>query len=178
MNHDHDDDPDLAVLSALYRQAETPEPPPALDVRILAAARRETVKKPRWLTPLALAASLVLAVSLVTVLRQEQTARDSAPAPAASKAAASLEERQSVAESAAPADSARSLAPAAPPAAPMVAAEPAVQLQATVPVPTPAEWLAEIGRLREQGQRQAAEQSLREFRQQYPDYPLPPDLTP
>jgi hypothetical protein len=63
-------------LSRLYRAACAEEPPARLDERVLAAARGdgETVRalqRSRWQVPLALAAVLVLAVSLTWVMQSE-----------------------------------------------------------------------------------------------------------
>ena len=59
------------LLSQTYRAAEHPEPPAALDARILAAAR-QAVAAPRrrrpwfaWAVPMSTAAVLVVAVSLI-----------------------------------------------------------------------------------------------------------------
>ena len=69
-----------ARLAALYRAAAHDEPPPALDDAIRAAARRAVASRPRpagatfgraWRGPLSIAAVLVLAVSLVIVMREE-----------------------------------------------------------------------------------------------------------
>lgn len=80
-NEPRDEDlPRDAQLSQLYAALEKPEPSPALDDAILAAARRAANTRPqavpgggtrlrRWSVPLAAAASLVLVVMLV---RQER----------------------------------------------------------------------------------------------------------
>lgn len=85
MNDLHDDS-----LSRLYRAAATAEPPPALDDRILAAARQAVnLAPPRrrspwlsWLAPLGLAATVVLSLSVVLVARKEQPDLLPAPMPA------------------------------------------------------------------------------------------------
>jgi len=84
--HDHAEDPALEALSALYRQAPTTEPSPALDARILAMAREQSRVRRlparqlrRWSLPLSLAAVLVLAVALVPLLQQESAVMSPAP---------------------------------------------------------------------------------------------------
>lgn len=92
-NGDCDDIPRDRELARAYRDVAREAPPPALDAAILAAARRETQARPRslgqgareerppggaggaprrrWQVPLALAAVLVLSVSIVTLYREE-----------------------------------------------------------------------------------------------------------
>ncbi|MDH5534873.1 MAG: hypothetical protein OEZ08_04770 [Betaproteobacteria bacterium] len=73
------DDPADAGLSRLYREGAREVPPPHVDTVIRAAARREVGARPhragtfavRWRLPLALAAVLVLSVSLVTLIMDE-----------------------------------------------------------------------------------------------------------
>jgi hypothetical protein len=69
-----------AALSAAYRAAPAELPPPALDDAIRAAARRAVGARPRaagapwvrrWQAPMAVAAVLVLCVSLVALMREE-----------------------------------------------------------------------------------------------------------
>jgi len=65
-------------LSALYQRGRKDEPPPHLDAQILAAAHREAATRPpaprraRWQIPLALAATVVLSVTVVSLLREQQ----------------------------------------------------------------------------------------------------------
>lgn len=102
-NHMGADDPADAGLSHLYRQGAQEAPPPHLDAAIRAAARREvgaaprragTIAGSRWRLPFALAAVLVLSVSLVTLMMEEGADELSAPpapkptAPAAGDRAA------------------------------------------------------------------------------------------
>lgn len=66
-------------LTRLYRAASGEEPPARLDAAILAAARREVGSRPRavgsflraWRMPVAIAAVIVLSVSLVTLMMEE-----------------------------------------------------------------------------------------------------------
>lgn len=102
MNDAHNDPRD-PKLSRLYRKASQGEPPPALDAAILAAARAATAPqrppRPWWRrlqAPLALAATVVLAVVLTLSMDRnpppdaEIPARaapgESAPAPATERA--------------------------------------------------------------------------------------------
>ena len=76
------DEPDLAGLEELlatYQRSPQQQPPAALDQRILAAAAQTQtvttlpVRQPRarWSAPLALAATMVLGVGLVTLIQHE-----------------------------------------------------------------------------------------------------------
>jgi hypothetical protein len=86
-------------LSRLYRDAARPEPPRALDDAILAAARRATGERPqnlrssrRWSVPFALAATVVLSVSITTLVYEERQPGDvSAPASGAAPASPAAE---------------------------------------------------------------------------------------
>lgn len=70
-------------LDRLYREAGRDSPPARLDAAILAAARREVGAGPRpllsrlgrWRVPMAIAAVVVLSVSLVTLVREETDER-------------------------------------------------------------------------------------------------------
>lgn len=85
-------------LERLYREAAHEAPPPHLDAAILAAARREVGARPRslasrirrWHVPVSVAAVVVVSVTLVILVREEEPARRSmqAPVPAAAKRAA------------------------------------------------------------------------------------------
>jgi hypothetical protein len=101
MNDAHDDPRD-PKLSRLYGQASQAEPPPALDTAILAAARAtaasQRLRLPWWRrqqAPLALAASVVLAVILTLSMDRNPppdgeipaSKSNKAPAPAAEQAA-------------------------------------------------------------------------------------------
>lgn len=76
------------VLSSLYREGAREEPPHRLDAAIAAAVRDELVpqqaaeserRSPRWHVPFALAAVLVLAVSLTWLADPMEQDRDSYP---------------------------------------------------------------------------------------------------
>jgi hypothetical protein len=94
-NHFQDD----AALSKLYQHSSTEQPPTALDDAILAASRRAVKSGPRvafspfaagWRKPLALAAVLVLSVSVVITLQQE-SAETSLMQPRSPEAEPSME---------------------------------------------------------------------------------------
>ena len=83
-------DPDLRDprLDGAYRGTSRDEPPPALDERIRAAARRAVAARPesleaqarrswasRWRVPLSVAATALIAVTLSYMVQEEQTFR-------------------------------------------------------------------------------------------------------
>ena len=80
-------------LERLYREAAHEAPPAHLDAAILAAARREVGARPRsialalrrWHVPVSVAAVVVVSVTLVILVREEEVAERSmqAPVPAA-----------------------------------------------------------------------------------------------
>ena len=125
-------DPQLARLMAA---AGDEQPPAALDAAILAAARREVSARPQtaggggtaapavrskrnWYVPVSIAAVLVLSVSLVTLVYEEQgdeLAQPKAQAPAPVETRSQAETPQS---------------PSAPAAAPAPAADPALPAMA------------------------------------------------
>ena len=112
-------------ISRRYRDASQERAPPELDEAILARARAEARRKPnvnRYLAPVALAASLVLAVNLGWNLFEAEKARYEAPAPVASPTEQ---------------DSTAAPAPAAPP--PAAPAEPQLRRKAAPPPETRAE---------------------------------------
>jgi hypothetical protein len=85
-------------LERLYREAAHEAPPAHLDAAILAAARREVGARPhslasalrRWHLPVSVAAVVVVSVTLVILVRDEEIAERSvqAPVPAAATPAA------------------------------------------------------------------------------------------
>jgi hypothetical protein len=114
-------------LSARYREAGGEGTPPALDEVILARANAELRRKPslnRYLAPVALAASLVLAVNLAWNLRQAEPLEDQAPMPAEAPAEADA------VVAAAP--------PASPPPAAAPVPEPKLKKEAAAAPPAPA----------------------------------------
>lgn len=82
------DDPRDPRLAALYREASDDQPPANLEADIRAAARRGVGAGPRpvdptsmraWRVPMAVAAVLVLSVSVVTLMREEDPGRFAEP---------------------------------------------------------------------------------------------------
>jgi hypothetical protein len=118
-------------LSRRYREAGGESTPPELDEAVLAQARAELRRKPnvnRYLAPVALAASLVLAVNLAWNLRQAEPPEDRAPVPAKEPAAADVPAAPPPAAPPAPEPKLKKAAPAEP-AAPARAAAPAAEEQ-------------------------------------------------
>lgn len=85
------DEPRDPRLSDLYRAVAEDQPPAHLDAAIRAAARREVGAGPRaggasrlraWRVPMALAAVLVLSVSVVTLVQEEDAGRLADPSGA------------------------------------------------------------------------------------------------
>lgn len=74
-------------IERLYREAVREEPPARLDAAILAAARREVGAGPRplasklrrWHVPISIAAVVMVSVSLVILVREEEGKRNGAP---------------------------------------------------------------------------------------------------
>ena len=139
MNDAHDDlrDPEL---SRLYKQASHAEPPPALDAAILPAARAvaapQRPPRPWWRrvqAPLALAATVVLAVVLTLSMDRNPPPDGEIPATPSGK------ERPPATEQVAPAsrNAAEALTPAAP-AAGMPARKEAQRSKTTPEKQTPA----------------------------------------
>jgi hypothetical protein len=97
-------------LDLLYRDAPREMPPPHLDAAILAAARRGVGARPRalsalrrWRVPVSIAAVVVVSMSLVTLVKEEEGygpfLRDVRP-PAQAPAARTAESPEQPAESA------------------------------------------------------------------------------
>lgn len=176
-------------LSRLYR--DEAEPPEALDRSILAASREavadvgvEPAAPRRWPTALAMAAVLVLAVTLVTLLPREPwvlAPEPATPVPALQSDPAATERRVAPAESelaapatkslqSAPADRARGLVP--PSAAEQAdAVEPAPRVASPTGRVDPERWQRRIWALIELGDYAQAQRELTAFRESYPDYP-------
>lgn len=155
------DTEERALVAQLPRLRGRGEPTPELDARILAAARAAQTgagsspprHRRRWQMPLALAASLCLAVGLAWQLRlaptrhaQMEAARPVAAEPAATVAA----ESAAATAPPAPADIFPMAAPRqetsavpAPPRAPAAAHSPQVAVEAAAPAPTSASAAAQ-----------------------------------
>ncbi len=147
-----------------------PEPPRALDDSILKQAREaleSTRRKPRtarWAVPAALAATILLCLSVVLNVslrprpeptRSLEAARDAAPPPV---------------PAAAPPAAARATLPAAPAA---LAKRRAEVSAVDAPPPDPKAWLARIESLRAAGRTAEADAEMSRFRAAFPDYPAP-----
>lgn len=196
--HQDQDSPTDAQVSRLYRQYSSAEPSLAVDRRVLAAARAALADRPvrsrggwqRWRTPLALATTLALSLTLALLherppaeLDDQAKGRGAAEqaSPKTSDQAAPAEAKREslptapVAEGAATGsrDEAR-LQSAPPPAARAAAPELAKSLADRARSPTA--WLEEIRALRREGKVDEAERQLREFRRAHPGYALPDDF--
>jgi hypothetical protein len=196
-------------LSELYRATRAAEPPAWLDRCILAAARTAmkpppapAIPLPRrrgsrfWAVPVALAATVVLAVGLsrwlppvgelggIPAPMEEKAARSLAQPAAELDAVRAKSADTAVAPPAAPLQSvpaspaaSRSSAPASRSAeSPRAEPPPQGAGKANVHGPAirrpPAAWRAEIAELRRQGRHAEAEARLAEFRRHYPHEPL------
>ncbi len=166
-----DDQWEYAKLSELYRQTQDLTPPQHLDARVLAAAGEAvSPKKPvllrlrprRWAVPVSLAATMVLGIGLLLQMESQQMAD---PVPML-ETLPEADPMQIV-----PAGSVQKQM-----AAPPLRAQTAPRMKPALPEPSstrfPEQWLQEIEELREQGRNAEAEASLKEFRRQYPDYPI------
>jgi hypothetical protein len=145
MSMSNDESTRDAELSRAYRQGAKGEPPAALDALILAAARQEAatpvrgVRIPWWrraLVPVGVFATLVVTVSVVLMIEQEQ--RDQLPAPAPAVPAAVSPEAASPkadesAKAAAPKQEEHQRAVAKPRAAPAMAPQSAPLPPESVP---------------------------------------------
>lgn len=237
-----------SLVSRRYRELDAREVPPEIDRAILARAAEAVhpVKQrhlKRWGVPIALAASLVLVVSIaIEGIRHEATTA-SAPAPSSSMhewPVPAVVDRESVApvdEAKVAQDGPLALDPPAPRAAEPLTAEPPSTLRAAparppvrraepqpqaaeqamayepalpaapppaavaAPAPQlseraasarareevgepqlvsaverdPAEWLAEIRKLREAGRNEDADREWHDFREMFPRYEVAPD---
>jgi|GEM_PF-1361056 len=204
-------DADIVALSKAYGETKDLEPAKGLDDFLKAAARRAVNAKPqslkktewrRWTTPVAIAATVVLTVSvgmLSLEKKNEIRIADATPYAAPPPVAPMLKPM-------APSntDSASAAAPAGVTIAKSTVAEPASDVSANVasdkalmraPVvataklraaspheeaaladDSPAAWLKRIEVLYEDGKRKEASKELAKFKQRYPKYPLPEKL--
>jgi hypothetical protein len=185
------------------RKDELFEPPAELDRVVLRQAREaiqppepmRVFSAPRWSMPIALAATLVLAFTII--FRAEMPSK---PAPKPEVTVQSVAERvEAPAVAAAQPQAAREMAPA-PPAEPMVArgmadatsrrAGAGVATDASAETPSarsakdgepyawrrdPKAWQAEIQRLRDAGNTAAADAEYAEFKRQQRAYAVSPD---
>lgn len=172
-------------LSRRYRATADETPAPELDAAILASADK-ALRRPRWMQPLALAATVVLGLALLFTLGgPPQPARAPAPRSVAQPAGAPSPKQPSglrapgrihkyVAPSASPA-----LQSTPPPGRAQAAPSSKAEQAPAAPAPRPpSRWLQRIRALLENGERQAATAELEAFRRQYPGHDLPADLRP
>ncbi len=133
-------DPRDEELASLYRESALEQPPPALDARILAAARatatpaREDSTPPRttswlnrWRLPFALAATVLMTSTLTLMVREQKVDEIAVDGVPVGRAAPATETPRAVEQAAearqpAPAASTRKSAPAAAATAPQAAA--------------------------------------------------------
>ena len=171
-------EPEHDKLDERYRALGREEPPPALDARILDAARRAAQSRPgrrHWMLPASIAAVIVLSVGVaLQVQRGRSDLVDQHRTPAEAGKAA---EPASAPPSAPRASDNVMRAPALERKLQEVPARPAAQspsLSAGQPVEAPPEqWLTQIAELRREGRDDEADRQLAEFRRRFPDYRIP-----
>ena len=191
-------------VQRLYRMHATQEPSSASDRLILDAARRACEPSRthstwrRWILPLSAAATVVVAISIVSQidLRHTRTSIDQVANSDSAKseridppalASQTGVDGQGSAGIAAKASADRSgerklAATAAAPASAPVPAEStrafgSSQGRATSAFPTPGDWIERIRALRKEGKEAESARQLEEFRAAYPGYVLPEDLS-
>jgi hypothetical protein len=194
---EHEDD---LEVSRRYRELGGEEPSQELDASILAEARRAAATHPaplvpptgrrRWYFPLAAAAVIVLVVAVTVQLEREQPvdaesvapappARRTDPAPHMPKAEGRMAEepRRAERKPAAP-DAAEKQADRqeAASAAGAPAARAPMQSPGLPNIESPEQVLERIAKLREQGRDDEADRALKEFRERYPRFNIPPEM--
>jgi len=184
-------------LSRIYSEGGWPEPSKRIDDAILEASRRSArARHPilhRWGPPVALAATVILGVSLALLVTDHESMRDASgllrsdePGPRAApekkrEAPAAPAPRElfssPMGPDTKPAPKAQAPAPLAKRAPPAAAAKAPPPAAAAAPVARPPDaWLDDIRKLKSQGRGADAERELAEFTRRYPDYPVPEDL--
>ena len=153
------------------RRLEAGAPPPHVDAAVRAAARRAARRRraSAWTLPAALAATVLVAFSLVVqVQRDGVPSADDVPAPADEPAAAA------VLQEAAPATGSLPMADgsAEKSATPAVAAAAAPRAsRSAAPLPgTPEDWLVRIEALEAAGRHEEAEAERRRLEEAYPGW--------
>ena len=191
-------------VQRLYRMHATQEPSSASDRLILDAARRACEPSRthstwrRWILPLSAAATVVVAISIVSQidLRHTRTSIDQVansdsakseridPPPLASQTGVDGQGSAGIAAKVS-ADRSGERKLAATAAAPASAPVPVEsthafgtsQERATSAFPTPSDWIERIRALRKEGKEAESARQLEEFRAAYPGYVLPEDLS-
>jgi hypothetical protein len=176
-----------SALLTHARSEENLEPPDNLDDIVLKTARQAIqspeglplYKAPRWALPVALAATLLLCVSIaVNVSLNSRKANTLAAPAAAPKGDVILPEVVAPHRDDAPPVVAERVAPGAP--APPASTSSAHPTDASQPAPptSPQTWMARINALRAAGKTAQADAELRRFRATFPGYradgPSPP----
>jgi hypothetical protein len=180
-------------ISRRYRELGSEEPSSALDLSILEASRRAVASRPRWPVPLAAAAVVVLAVGVAVFVEREQPDPQESQEPPRElirEAPSARGEREFRVQEVAPGRQRAPVPQTAPvqPATPTPQAAPAPEIsgairstrkptQADSIEESPERWLERIARLRKAGEQEEADKALAEFRQRYPHYKIPDDLT-
>lgn len=188
-------DPNLDSIRSAWKELEHAEPPQLLDLAIMNTARRQLDSPPqyrrlRWLGAFATAAVLVLA--LAVVIRQDPYGpaapvppgdglrlEKSAAAPRAEEdQAIMLEHSTAAAETVERSDHDLPAASDSPGAAePRTRQRVMEARESASPGLSPEDWIERMLALRAAGQLQELEAELAAFRQAFPDYPLPDELT-
>jgi hypothetical protein len=189
-------------VSRSYRELGAEEPSRELDERILAASRRNTVRRGRWYGPVAVAAVLMLAVAVTLQVERQKPDEKVVETPPAEAAKPSAQEKKQFTpeppppprqnmdalakrqtEERARGDAARDGAASAPAAEPAQRETEAQRPQASAAgarlmskAESPEAWLERIAELRRQGKDEEADKALAEFRKRYPDYRLTDEM--
>lgn len=203
MSNDTDNSVHDSQISQAYHGLDRPTTPADLDERILSAARREVGEvtrkanfSQRWAVPVSVAAVLVLSVSLISLQYFRKPAEESAvpqPAGVATSRSTPLSKEQQTSGStkkqlAPPQYQDRATGLSGQPAdnvlqekktAPAIHMEESLapaQRQDTAKSRAAALEIEHIRQLLREGHQQEASAALESFHQQYPDYPLEPEM--
>lgn len=180
-------------LEQAWRKLDDPEPPALLDQRVLNRAR-SAVERPRtarpwsfgWIHTLTTAAVIVLGITVLLHVREPDSSPGMSlpapPVPAERRAeepsikirertlTEAADDQPEVRDQASPARQSR--------AAPVPMAPQALSNADDPALRAPETWLEDIRTLIEEGRLDEARESLTEFREVWPDYPVPDDLLP
>lgn len=157
------------------RRLEAGAPPPRVDVAVRAAARHAARRRrvSAWTLPAALAATVLVALSIVVQVHRQETlpARDEAATAAAEPAGAPmLREAAPVAPPSAPGPVASDSAEAVAPRAAAAVAVPQALQPAAREAESPRDWLARIEALEAAGRREEAEAERRRLEIAHPGW--------